>query len=146
MWNNGKVDKWNVARDPGFGMMSWTRNDLPYYYTLLDHFTVGDQYFQSTFTCTDPNRLHFFSGSNGLSVGQKAVLDNGSEDVGFNWTTMAEVLQAANITWKVYQETGAFFFRRFMLIFLQLEVSFSTLLLYLLLYIFLYLPFFKFYF
>ena len=49
-----------VGGDAGFGMAHWTREDLPYYYTLLDHFLIGDQYHQATFTETNPNRLHLY--------------------------------------------------------------------------------------
>ena len=70
------MDRWNIARSPGYGMSYFDRSSLPYYYTLYDNFLVGDQYFQSTFTCTNPNRMHLFTGSNGLSVGQAAVLEN----------------------------------------------------------------------
>jgi len=73
---------------------------------LCDGFTVGDQYFQSTFTATNPNRLHLFSGSNGLSVGRPAVLDDTEPKEGFDWLTMAEILEAANVSWKVYQEVS----------------------------------------
>ena len=66
--NGGLYDAWNVARAPGYGMAYFNRTDLPYYYDLMDNFLIGDQYFQSTFTATNPNRLHLFSGSNGLSV------------------------------------------------------------------------------
>lgn len=81
-------------------MSYFTREDLPYYYELYDNFVTGDQYFQSTFTQTNPNRLHLFSGSNGLSVGESAVLDNSEPRPGFNWTTVAELLEAKNISWK----------------------------------------------
>lgn len=66
--NGGLYDAWNVARAPGYGMAYFNRTDLPYYYDVMDNFLIGDQYFQSTFTATNPNRLHLFSGSNGLSV------------------------------------------------------------------------------
>lgn len=108
MWNHGHYDAWNTARDPGTGMSYFTREGLPYYYALYDGFTVADQYFQSTFTQTNPNRLHFFSGSNGLSVGEPAVLDNTEPRPGFNWTTMAEVLEAVNVSWRVYQQIDNF--------------------------------------
>ena len=108
MWNSGRMDSWNTARDPGMGMTYYTREDLPYYYALYDNFAVGDQYFQSTFTCTNPNRMMFFSGSNGLSVGEEAVLENGEPRPGFNWTTMAEVLEESNISWRVYQQIDNF--------------------------------------
>ncbi|MFC4765164.1 phosphocholine-specific phospholipase C [Dyella koreensis] len=108
IWNNGKFDSWNTARSPGLGMGYFTRNDLPFYYALADNFTICDQYFCSTLTQTNPNRLHFFTGSNGLSVGQSAVLDNTEPSAGFSWTTYAERLQAAGISWKVYQQSNNF--------------------------------------
>lgn len=108
IWNNGYVDSWNTARDAGMGMSFFDRDGLPYYYSLYDHFAVGDQYFQSTFTQTNPNRLHLFSGSNGLSVGEDAMLDNTEPRPGFNWTTVGEVLEAANISWRVYQSIDNF--------------------------------------
>ena len=86
---------------------------IPYaarrYYTLADAFTVGDNYFQSTFTATNPNRLHLFSGSNGLSVNGSGynVMDDSEPLPGFTWETMAETLEAANVSWRVIQETGA---------------------------------------
>jgi phospholipase C len=56
MVNGGRFDSWNTARAPGMGMSYMTRTDLPYYYALYDAFTAGDQYHQSTYTCTNPNR------------------------------------------------------------------------------------------
>ncbi|HEY2624219.1 MAG TPA: phospholipase C, phosphocholine-specific [Dyella sp.] len=108
IWNNGNFDAWNTARPAGLGMGYFTRTDLPFYYALADNFTLCDQYFCSTLTQTNPNRLHAFTGSNGLSVGQPAVLDNTEPGAGFSWTTYAERLQAAGISWKVYQEDNNF--------------------------------------
>lgn len=135
MWNNGLFDSWNTARNPGTGMSYWTRHDLPYYYELYDNFAVGDQYFQSTFTETNPNRLFLFSGSNGLSADipsetltrdaipggddhgdrdddivhhDQCVLDNTEPRPGFNWTTIAEQLEEKQISWKVYQMVDNF--------------------------------------
>lgn len=101
--NKGHFDSWNTAREAGMGMAHWNRSDLPYYYKLYESFVAGDQYFQSTYTMTNPNRLHLFSGSNGLSVGKPAVLTNDEPTPGWNWTTMSETLEAANISWKTYQ-------------------------------------------
>lgn len=99
------MDAWNTARAPGFGMAYFNRTDLPYYYALADSFTVGDQYYQSTFTATNPNRLHLFSGSNGLAVPNSGYnqLDDSEPKPGFTWETMAETLQAANVSWQVIQ-------------------------------------------
>eukprot|EP01038_Epipyxis_sp_PR26KG_P011333 gene11333-15197_t len=108
IWNYGRMDAWNTARDSGYGMSYFTRADLPYYYALYDNFVVGDHYFQSTFTCTNPNRMHLFTGSNGLSVGQDAVLENDEPKPGYDWITMGELLENANISWKVYQQADNF--------------------------------------
>lgn len=43
IWNDGRQDAWNTARDAGFGMSYFDRDDLPYYYALADGFTIGDQ-------------------------------------------------------------------------------------------------------
>ncbi len=75
---------------------------------MADAFTICDHYFSSTLTQTNPNRLHLFSGSNGLSVGQPAVLDNTVPALGFTWPTYAERLQSAGVTWKVYQQDNNF--------------------------------------
>lgn len=109
IWNNGNMDAWNTARSAGFGMSFFNRSELPFYYALADAFTVGDQYFQSTFTATCPNREHLFAGSNGLSVpGSGFNLLDDSEPAGMKWETMGEVLEAANISWKLYQEHDNF--------------------------------------
>jgi phospholipase C len=122
IFNNGRFDQWNTARNPGTGMSYFNREDLPYYYTLYDNFAMGDQYYQSSFTATNPNRMFFFTGSNGLSVSDTSsigneggddhqdvddyighdtcVLDNQEPRPGFNWTTMGEVLEENKITWK----------------------------------------------
>ncbi|GAA0679719.1 phospholipase C, phosphocholine-specific [Kitasatospora atroaurantiaca] len=108
IWNNGKYNAWNTARTPGLGMGYFNRADLPFYYALAENFTICDHYFCSTLTQTNPNRLHLFTGSNGLSVGQSAVLDNTEPTAGFTWTTYAERLEAAGISWKIYQQSDNF--------------------------------------
>lgn len=108
MWNRGYFDRWNSARDPGLGMSYFMREDLDFYYELADAFTICDQYHQSTFTQTNPNRLHLFSGSNGLSAGYNPVLDNGEPHPGWKWPTFAETLEEAGVDWKVYQESDNF--------------------------------------
>lgn len=108
IWNGGLMDAWNTARDAGFGMAYFNRTDLPFYYALAEAFTIGDQYFQSTFTATDPNRLHQFTGSNGLSVNSSYNVLDDSEPAGMEWKTIGEVFEENNITWKVYQEQDNF--------------------------------------
>lgn len=108
MWNKGLCDAWNRVRPPGLGMSYFSRNDLPFYYALADAFTICDQYHGSTFTQTNPNRLHLFSGSSGLSAGFDPTLDNAEPASGFEWQTVAEMLETAGISWRVYQQTDNF--------------------------------------
>lgn len=112
MWNGGKMDSWNTAREQGMGMAYFNRDDLPYYYQLADEFTIGDQYYQSTFTATNPNRLFLFSGSNGRSANQTTnatiPLDDDVPQEGFNWETLGEILERKGVSWKVYQELDNF--------------------------------------
>ena len=98
----------------------FTRADLPFYYALADAFTVCDAYHCSIFGPTNPNRMFLFTGTNGLTVGESGpnAVDNPADDdnqladmvhdnpafAGFGWTTYAERLQAAGVSWKVYQE------------------------------------------
>ena len=97
MWNKGLCNAWNTARQPGLGMSYFSRDDLRYDYALADAFTICDQYYASTFTQTNPNRLHLFSGSSGLSVGFDPALDNAEPTQGFKWQTVAEMLEAAGV-------------------------------------------------
>jgi phospholipase C len=106
--SNGTYDGWNTARDPGMGMSYFNRTDLPYYYALYDEWMVGDHYFQSTPTETNPNRLHLFSGTNGLNLGHFPILYDEEPAPGWKWETLAETLQSANVSWRVYQELDNF--------------------------------------
>ncbi|WP_109479411.1 phospholipase C, phosphocholine-specific [Paraburkholderia sp. C35] len=108
MWNHGLCDEWNKARFAGLGMSYFCRSDLPFYYALADAFTVCDQYYASTLTQTNPNRLHLFSGSSGLSAGFVPALDNVEPAAGFTWPTVAETLQMAGVRWRVYQQADNF--------------------------------------
>jgi phospholipase C len=112
-------DAWIAAKSP-LTMGYFTRADLPFYYALADAFTVCDAYHCSIFGPTNPNRMFLFTGTNGLTAGEtgpNAVINppqepNDSADMardnpafaGFGWTTYAERLQAAGVSWKVYQE------------------------------------------
>lgn len=101
----------------------FTRKEIPYYYALADAFTICDAYHASIFGPTNPNRLYFFTGTNGLSVGADGTQAVVNEDDGnwsadmahdnpkfkpFDWTTYPERLQEAGVSWKFYQEYDNF--------------------------------------
>ena len=109
---------WIATKGP-MCMGHFTRADLPYYYALADAFTVCDAYYCSHHGPTNPNRMHLFTGTSGMTVGDYgAQAVNNADDgnwtsdmskdkasfVGHRWSTYAERLQNAGIGWRVYQE------------------------------------------
>ncbi|MFF4529378.1 phosphocholine-specific phospholipase C [Streptomyces sp. NPDC001407] len=103
-WNEGRYDKWIPAK--GTGTMAYlTREDIPFHYALADAFTVCDAYHCSFMGATDPNRYYMWTGHTGNDgKGGGPVL--GNEEAGYDWTTYPERLEAAGVSWKVYQDTG----------------------------------------
>jgi len=103
-WNRGNYDGW-VPHKGTSTMAYLTRADIPFHYALADAFTVCDAYHCSFLGATDPNRYHMWTGwvgNDGKNGGP--VLDNA--EAGYDWSTYPEVLQAAGISWKVYQDIG----------------------------------------
>ena len=116
-WKNH--DAWIPAKGP-LTMGYFTRADIPFYYALADAFTICDAYHCSIFGPTNPNRLFLFTGTSGLAAkdDSKIVITNPPEEnnnnsnpaedspefKGLDWPTYAERLQAAGVSWRVYQE------------------------------------------
>ena len=106
-WDSGKWDKWLSVKG-STTMAYYSRLDLPFYYALAESYTICDDYHASVLGPTHPNRLHLWTGMidpNGTGGGP--VLDNTVPTGGFTWTTYAERLQNAGVTWRVYQETDS---------------------------------------
>jgi phospholipase C len=112
--NDGKFDQWlNVKQNsnPEYShipqtMGYHTREDIPFYYALADAFTVCDQNFCSALTGTNPNRLHFWTGTirEQQHEDSRAHVWNDDMDYGtLKWTTFPERLEALGISWKCYQ-------------------------------------------
>jgi phospholipase C len=103
-WNFGKYDQWVVNKSP-MTMAYLKRDDIPYHFALADSFTICDAYHCSVMGPTDPNRYHMWTGWVGNDgSGGGPVLSN-AED-GYGWTTYPERLQAAGVSWKIYQDAG----------------------------------------
>ncbi|MDQ2656463.1 MAG: twin-arginine translocation signal domain-containing protein, partial [Bacteroidota bacterium] len=111
--NNGKFDGWIEAKRPGnrefrdmpLTMGYYTREDIPFYYSLADAFTVCDQHFCAALTGTTTNRSYFWTGKTHGPAGEKARVRNGEltyEKEG-KWATFPERLEDHGISWKVYQ-------------------------------------------
>ena len=107
--NGGAYDQWVQAKT-SVTMAYLTRRDIPFHYALADAFTICDNYHCSLLTSTDPNRYYMWTGYTGNdgtdgSPGPTGpVLDNA--EAGYNWQTYPERLEAAGVSWKIYQDSG----------------------------------------
>jgi phospholipase C len=81
------------------------RSDIPFQYALAESFTICDNYYCSVLGPTWPNRMAWMTGTvdpDGANGGP--ILDNNAPTGGYTWTTYAERLEAAGVSWKVYQQ------------------------------------------
>ena len=109
-WDYGRMDRWLRAHrktngdDAPFVMGFYRRDDIPFHFALAESFTVCDHYFCSVLGPTWPNRLYWMSGTidPGGTRGGPVVSNAAPEP--YRWTTYPERLQAAGISWQVYQE------------------------------------------
>lgn len=129
-WNQGKFGYWpKFKRDNSMGY--YRREDIPFQFALAEAFTLCDNYYCSITTGTDPNRITFWSGSNfnpELAAQGVNCTDADSEPnnlrcwIGnpetdkwpvpgytyrgsaFHWPTLPEVLEAAGVSWRIYQD------------------------------------------
>lgn len=110
-WNGGKMDKWLPAHRKADGvngpyvMGYYNREDIPFQFALAESFTLCDAYHCSVMGPTWPNRMYWMTGTidpEGLHGGP--ILQNKAPSGGFTWTTYAERLEQAGVSWKVYQQ------------------------------------------
>ncbi|APE21494.1 MULTISPECIES: phosphocholine-specific phospholipase C [Streptomyces] len=103
-FNKGKYDNWVPAKTKAT-MAHLTREDIPFHYALADAFTICDAYHCSFIGATDPNRYYMWTGYVGNDgKGGGPVLNNA--EAGYGWTTYPERLEAAGVSWKIYQDIG----------------------------------------
>jgi phospholipase C len=110
-WNGGKMDQWLPAHRKADGphgpycMGYYNREDIPFQFALAEAFTICDTYHCSVMGPTWPNRMYWMTGTidpEGLHGGP--ILKNTAPQDGYTWTTYAERLEQAGISWKVYQQ------------------------------------------
>src|SRR5262245_61858459 len=103
-WNNGKYDQW-IATKGRSTMAFYTRDDIPFFYSLADAFTICDAYHCSFLGATDPNRYHMWTGWVGNDgKGGGPVINNA--EAGYDWSTYPERLERNGVSWKIYQDIG----------------------------------------
>ncbi|PRG54045.1 phosphocholine-specific phospholipase C [Burkholderia gladioli] len=117
-WDHGRMSAWPTAKTP-LSLGYYEAAEVPFHRALADAFTICDAYHCGMHTGTIANRLFYWSGTNGpngLSPADNnpvrvAALNNefnGGNDIGpstsgWTWTTYADRLQQAGVSWKVYQ-------------------------------------------
>ena len=110
-WARGWYNDWIIAKTAAT-MTYYERQDIPLQYELADNFTLCDAYPCSVFGSTNPNRLYLWTGTIGYEPGTKdRAVTNAASDhghPGYDWTTYAERLEQAGVSWKVYQEWDNF--------------------------------------
>jgi phospholipase C len=90
----------NGSRAMGF----YTAGDLNFYYALYRTFAMGDQYFCSLEGPTFPNRFYLLAGTSFGHI-QNDFFSGADQ---FAQPTIFNLLDAAGITWKIYQSQLAF--------------------------------------
>lgn len=110
-WNGGKMDNWLPAHRAAEGdkapyvMGYHTRADIPFQFALAEAFTLCDAYYCSVMGPTWPNRMYWMTGTiDPDGEGGGPLISNRKVPGGFRWTTYAERLQKAGVSWKVYQQ------------------------------------------
>lgn len=108
-WDQGRMDAWPKAKQ-NHSMGYFKQSDLPFQFALANAFTICDHYHCSSQTGTNTNRLFLWTGTNDpLRRGNGPSTDNSHDWFNENpaddytWTTYPERLQAAGISWQVYQ-------------------------------------------
>lgn len=107
-WGLGRMSQWPTAKEPQ-SMGYYEEAELDFQFALAEAFTVCDAYHCSFHGGTNPNRLFLWTGTNDpTGAGGGPAIDNEKDNLGpsaegYRWVTYPERLEAAGVTWKVYQ-------------------------------------------
>ena len=110
-WDNGRMTNWPTQKKD-ISMGYFKESEIPFQFALANAFTICDAYHCSMHTGTDANRSFHITGTNGPTAQGTAFVNNewdaidglpSSANVGYTWTTYAERLEAAGISWISYQ-------------------------------------------
>lgn len=95
----GRMDGFVKASGPA-AMLYWDRQDIPFTYSLTEHFAVGQRYFCSVMAQTYPNRRFFFCGTASGLIATDATSFSTPARNGTIW----DRLDAHSIDWAVYYQ------------------------------------------
>ncbi|MCD0504683.1 phosphocholine-specific phospholipase C [Bordetella petrii] len=107
-WDGGRMDQWPLHKED-HSMGFYREAELEFQFALAEAFTLCDAYHCSTHGGTNTNRLFLWTGTNdpagaGNGPSTRNQWDGlGESTEGWTWDTYPERLQAAGVSWKVYQ-------------------------------------------
>jgi phospholipase C len=111
-WAEGRMNRWPLAKTAR-AMGYYQGEDIPFQYALAGAFTLCDAYHCSIKTGTNSNRLFLWSGTNDPSgrFGGPSITNShdrfasqGGAADSYRWTTYAERLRDAGVSWRIYQD------------------------------------------
>lgn len=110
-WLDGRLGYWAGVKTNA-SMSYYKEPELPFQFALANAFTLCDGYHCSMHTGTNSNRMFLWTGTNGPTGAGVASLNNEWDGLspadppttGYTWTTYPERLQAAGISWIVYEQ------------------------------------------
>ncbi|MDP9651563.1 phosphocholine-specific phospholipase C [Paraburkholderia caledonica] len=114
-WAGARYDNWVPAKS-SLTMGHYTREDIPWHFALADAFTICDAYFCSLPGSTNPNRSHLMAGTIDASGAYGGPMKDQPPEgpdfqprngPPFSYTTYPERLEAAGVSWRVYQGVDA---------------------------------------
>jgi phospholipase C len=109
-WLDGRLGYWAAVKNT-FSMSHYEQAELPFQFALANAFTVCDGYHCSMHTGTNSNRMFLWTGTNGPTGAGVASLNNEWDGlspsdtgaIGYDWATYPERMQAAGVSWIVYE-------------------------------------------
>lgn len=109
-WDHGRLAAWPTYKQ-NHAMGYYTGADLPFQFALANMFTICDAYHSALQAGTNPNRVMAWTGTNDPhQSGHGPVIGNSYDHLGhdpqggYAWTTYPERLQAAGVSWQIYQD------------------------------------------
>jgi phospholipase C len=112
-WDQGRMGNWPDHKKP-HAMGYFTQADIPFQWALADAFTICDAYHCSFQGGTNTNRLFLWSGTNDGEGTRGGPSISNSHDtlpekqppakIPYTWTTYPERLEAAGVSWKIYED------------------------------------------
>ena len=111
-WDYGRMGRWPDAKH-NHSLGYFRRQDIPFQFALAETFTICDAYHCAIQSCTNPNRIFQWCGNNdplaragGPVIGNShdSFPEDGGNPASYTWTTYVERLQAAGVTWQIYQD------------------------------------------